>query len=121
MSNEDELERAMKNLEDLEQESVEHAREELSTIGRDGVIIGVKSRDGGKYFIAYEEDGEYYADGAHTIKLTTVPEAGTGPLQSLTRRGAVLANIDEQDGTGSGSFCVLVSMENLRGAGRKPT
>jgi hypothetical protein len=86
-------------------------------IGEKGVVIGAKgSGSSSVFYYVVEENGKYfYHDKAtgNLHELPTLPNAGQAIVRELTNRGALVADIDQEDTGGIGGYCYLLSVENL--------
>lgn len=87
-------------------------------IGADGVVIGVKPSPAKPsiFYYVIEKNGKYfYEDPDHQLhELPTIPRAGQGVIKQLTQRGSLVADIDRDDTPGTGGYCFLLSIENLK-------
>jgi len=88
-------------------------------IGKDGVIIGAPPQTpGGRsvFYYVIEQNGKYFCQDERTGALTELPKlpsAGQAIVRELTNRGALVADIDQEDTGGVGGYCYLLSIENL--------
>lgn len=86
-------------------------------IGKRGVVIGAKgSGNNSVFYYVVEENGKYFYHVKETdelLELPTLPPAGQAIVRELTNRGALVADIDQEETGGSGGYCYLLSVENL--------